>query len=146
MGRATPIVVLMVACCGATPVMTQDARPPQSGPGNTTHGIIRKAQPKTAEPVKVAPAASTEAVAAAIAAAVRSAEETKKPTPAVRPRVARPSAAPAVAQRRYTVSWPSQRFEVHWETADEGAGRVSLSWSTPGSSNAYGQGGRALEP
>jgi hypothetical protein len=86
---------------------------------------------KAAEHAKPTPAASTEAVAAAIANAVRSLEEKEKKKPeAAHPhsQPARPvrSAAPRpVPQRRYSVTWPSQRFEVQWEAPGD---RVMLSW------------------
>lgn len=140
--RGSPLIVgILALCCNATHATAQGARSPQSDPPGTTHGIIRKAQPKTAEPVKVAPAASTEAVAAAIAAAVRSAEEAKKPAPVSRPRAVRPPAAP-VPQRRYVVSWSSQRLEVRWDTPDE---RISLSWGATGS-ESYAQDDSPVEP
>ena len=132
--RHSPWMAVLVSLfCYATHVTAQEARTPPPDSGKPTHGIIRKAQPKTAEPMKVTPAASTEAVAAAIAAAVRSVEATKKPAPPPRPRPVRPEAA-EVPRRRYTVNWPSQRIEVSWETADE---RIVLSWSTPASADAY---------
>jgi hypothetical protein len=129
--------------------------PQAADPGRPTHGIIRKPQPKPpAEPAKAAtttepgkpdaakaeagkasehakpaPAASTETVAAAIANAVRSMEEKDKKKPdSVDPlplRPARPAAPRAVAQRRYSVKWPSQRFEVQWDAPID---RVMLSW------------------
>jgi hypothetical protein len=142
MWRAFLIVAIASLCCDATQVTAQEARTPPPDSGKPTHGIIRKAQPKSPDPVKVTPAASTEAVAAAIAAAVRSVEATKKPTPAPHPRAVRPQAS-AVAQRRYTVNWPSQRIEVSWETADE---RIGLSWTTPGLADAYARDDRRLEP
>ena len=120
--------VLIALACGVTTTVAQETRPAQAEADKPTHGIIRKARPKTAdvkaaEPVKQPPVASTEAAAAAIAAAVRSIEETKAPAPP-RPRPARPAELRA-PQRRYEVRWPSQRLEVQWATPDE---RVSLSW------------------
>lgn len=109
-------------------------------PATTTEPA--KTEPGKAEPAKTeagkapahakpAPAAaSTEAVAAAIANAVRSLEEKEKKTPEAahaqpaRTRVAAPRAA---AQRRYSVKWPSQRFEVQWAAPVD---RVLLSWET----------------
>ena len=129
--------------------------PQAADPARPTHGIIRKPQPRppaepakpatTSEPgkpeaatteagkasehAKPAPAGSTEAVAAAIANAVRSLEEKDKKKPdTVHPLPtppARPAAPRAAAQRRYSVKWPSQRFEVQW---DAPADRVMLSW------------------
>lgn len=107
---------------------------------NTEHGKAEpaKADAKKAEPGKPeagkAPvhakpaAASTEAVATAIANAVRSLEEKEKkkaePAHAQPVRSARP--VRAVPQRRYSVKWPSQRFEVQWAAPSED--RVTLSW------------------
>ena len=155
MRRRSLIVLVALLCAGSMRAAAQEAHPPQpADPGRPTHGIIRKPQPKppaesakkaTTEPGKPdapkaeaekasgherpAPAASTEAVAAAIANAVRSLEEKDKkkadsahPLP---PRPARPAAPRAVAQRRYSVTWPSQRFEVQWDAPVD---RVLLSW------------------
>jgi outer membrane biosynthesis protein TonB len=153
MRRRSLIVLVALLCAGSMRAAAQEAHPPQpADPGRPTHGIIRKPQPKPpAESAKAAttepgkpdapkaeaekasgherPAASTEAVAAAIANAVRSLEEKDKkkadsahPLP---PRPARPAAPRAVAQRRYSVTWPSQRFEVQWDAPVD---RVVLSW------------------
>jgi hypothetical protein len=106
-------------------VHAQESRPGAATESDKpTHGIIRKARPKNAEPVKQSPpVATTDAAAAAIAAAVRTVEETKKPA-AASPRPAR-RVEPRAPVRRYEIRWPSQRFEVEWATHDE---RVSLSW------------------
>ncbi len=138
---ARGIAAIALLCC-TTDVAAQEAPTPPSDATRPTHGIIRKAQPKVAEPVKIAPAASTEAVAAAIAAAVRSVEATKKSTTPPRPRPVRSPAA-QVPQRRYTVNWPSQRIEVNWEAADE---RIGLSWGTAGLTGTYTRDDGRLEP
>jgi hypothetical protein len=142
MPRQSLIVLIVVLCGGSIGAVAQEAHPPQTtDQGRPTHGIIRKPQPKppadpakpaSTEPAKtepVKPAASTEAVATAIANAVRSIEEKERkkieaaqpqPTRSVRP------AAPRVAPpRRYSVKWPTQRFEVQWAGSDD---RVQLSW------------------
>ena len=123
--RSRLLVLLISAICGATvAVHAQESRPAPAESDKPTHGIIRKARPKSTEPAKQStPAATTEAAAAAIAAAVRTAEDTKKPV-AASPRPARP-VEPRAPLRRYEIRWPSQRFEVEWATRDE---RVSLSW------------------
>jgi len=149
MWRRSLFLLIAVFYGGSMRVAAQEAHPPQATEqARPTHGIIRKPQPKLAEPpkapttetakpaepvktepVKAAPAASTEAVAAAIANAVRSLEEKEKkkpesahPQPA---RTVRPAARP-VPQRRYSVSWPSQRFAVQWSAPEED--RITLSW------------------
>ena len=122
--RRTLAAALIAVVCSITTLVAQNAPAAQTDEPKPTHGIIRKARPKTAEPVKQPPVATTDAAAAAIAAAVRSAEETKKAAPPQRPRAARPTETRA-ARRRYLVKWPSQRLEVKWDTPDE---RVTLSW------------------
>ena len=126
MRRSLLAVLVAVVCSVATPV-AQDAHRAQTDETKPTHGIIRKARPKAAEPVKQPPVATTDAAAAAIAAAVRSAEETTKVASPQRPRVARPP-EPRAPLRRYEVNWPSQRLEVKWDSPEE---RVTLSWQTP---------------
>ena len=86
---------------------------------------------KATEHAKSTPAASTEAVAAAIANAVRTLEEKEKkkaePVHAQPARSVRPVPR-AVPQRRYSVNWPTQRFEVQWAAPED---RVTLEWDTP---------------
>lgn len=140
-------MVLVVVLCGSWQAAAQEAHPSQaSDQSRPTHGIIRKPQPrppadqakpatatepgKPAEPAKAThPPSSTEDVAAAIANAVRSLEEKEKKTePAAHPepvRSTRRTAPRTVPQRRYSVTWPSQRFEVHWAAPDD---RIVLSW------------------
>jgi len=118
------------------PAPQHDAAPadkvePETRSTPAVHGIIRSAQPKRTDPVKVAPGASTEAVAAAIAAAMRSVEDANKtatPVPAQRRSVR--SGNRVVPPRRYTVPWPSQRIIVRWESPEE---RVDLTWCETGS-------------
>ena len=166
------IVLVVLLCSGSTRAAAQEAHPPQPATnlGRPTHGIIRKPQPKppaeaakpatTTEPGKpeatkaeagkspehAKPAASTEAVAAAIANAVRSLEEKdkKKPEPA-HPQPARPvRAVPrAVAERTYSVKWPSQRFEVQWAAPED---RVMLSWGAQETTADYSRDDLRLEP
>ncbi len=123
----TSLAVMIALVCSVTTIFAQATHPAQTDPEKPTHGIIRKARPRTADAktpeAAKPPVATTETVAAAIAAAVRSVEETKKPA-SPRPRPARPAEARALP-RRYEVRWPSQRVEVHWDTPDE---RVRLSW------------------
>lgn len=149
------LIVLIVVLGGASlRAAAQEAHPPQppqtppaTDQNRPTHGIIRKPQPKPpadpakpattteprkpAEPVKAThPPSSTEDVAAAIANAVRSLEEKEKnkgeatahPEPVRSTRRAAPRAVP---QRRYSVTWPSQRVEVQWAAP---ADRILLSW------------------
>jgi hypothetical protein len=166
------IVVVALLCSGAIRAAAQEAHPPQAtDPGRPTHGIIRKPQPRPpADPAKPATAteagnheatkaesgkapephvkaASTEAVAAAIANAVRSLEEKEKRKPEaahVQPaRVARPAAPRAVPQRRYSVKWPTQRFEVEWAAPVD---RVVLSWGALETTAEYSRDDRQLEP
>jgi len=136
-------------------VDAQDHAPAAKAPETArAHGIVRKAPVKTAgagssgvittappagaarspeaDAITVAPAASTEAVAAAIAAAVKAVEEKKaaegkKASDASRRAIDRPRVR-AVPRRRYTVQWPSQRLEVRWTDVDD---RVRLSWNEP---------------
>jgi hypothetical protein len=149
------IILVVMLCGGSLRAVAQEAHPPQAtDAARPTHGIIRKPQPKppaearpatSTEPPKTEvgktdagqspapahakPASSTEAVAAAIANAVRSLEEKekKKPEPvqAQPPRATRHAVPRAVSQRRYSVEWPSQRFEVHWAAPGD---RVEISW------------------
>lgn len=140
MARRLLLVTVALLMWGTMQAHAQETHPAQPNQGSTTHGIIRKAQPKAAQPAKPAAPASPEAVAAAIATAVRSVEEAKKPMP--RPRAVRPVTPPA-AHRRYTVRWPSQRVEVRWETPEE---RITLSWSAPDSPTGYARDDRRLEP
>jgi hypothetical protein len=157
MGSRFVFVLAVVLCCRAIETSAQQSTGPREAKAaeeTVAHGIVRKPRPKPVEPAKagqparaVGPATptpvSTEAVAAAIAKAVRSAEEAKKPVPAaaVAPRVV-PQPAPRAPQRRYTVRWPIERFEVQWETPDE---RVRLSWNA-GSSSTSARDGQGLEP
>ena len=64
------------------------------------------------ESAGVTPAASPERVASALAEAIREADAKRTQSPP-RPRTAR-SSAPHVPPRRYTLRWPSERFEVEW--------------------------------
>jgi hypothetical protein len=155
------VVVVALLCGGPIQAAAQEAHPAQAADqGRPTHGIIRKPQPKPAEaakptttqtgkpePVKATQSASTEAVAAAIANAVRSLEEQdhKRPesVPAQPARAARPAAPRAVAPRRYSVTWPSQRFEVRWAAPDD---RVMLSWGATETSSEQTRDNQRLEP
>ena len=151
------IVVVALLSGGSTRAAAQETpTPPAADPGRPTHGIIRKPQPKPSEPAKSpapetgkpaesakkTPTASTEEVAAAIANAVRALEEkgNKKPepAPASAAHAGRSQAAPAVAKRRYSVNWPSQRFEVQWAAPDD---RITLSWDAapPETGDTYGR-------
>jgi carbonic anhydrase len=150
MSRRALMVLVVVLCGGPMRATAQEAHapPPQAtDPSRPTHGIIRKPQPKPpadpakpatttepgkpAEPVKAThPPSSTEDVAAAIANAVRSLEEKekKKAEPAAHPepvRSTRRAGPRAVPQRRWSVTWPSQRVEVQWAAPDD---RILLSW------------------
>jgi hypothetical protein len=124
-------LVIAAFCCVPAYPVAQEAPQPPADQSRPAHGIIRKPQPKPAQPATqteqpVKPVASTEAVAAAIASAVRSVEEAKKPSPAP----ARPAhaAVPRAVARRYSVQWPDSRVQLHWEgAADE---RVTLAWSS----------------
>jgi len=132
--------VLLTVCAlltiGVAPLAAQEHGAAKAPAKATTqapakHGIIRKGdprptgapQPRPAEPVKVAPAASTEAVAAAIAAAVKSVEEKQAAT---HRRVSQSARAKTAPKRRYAVQWPSTRLQVKWSSPDE---RVTLSWN-----------------
>lgn len=147
--------------------------PQATDPGRPTHGIIRKPQPRPpAEPARPATvtespkgettkagvgkapehaqpasAGSTEAVAAAIANAVRSLEEKEKKKPEAmhsQPvRAARPAAPRTVPQRRYSVKWPSQRFEVQWAVPVD---RVTLSWGALETTADYSRDDQRPEP
>jgi hypothetical protein len=155
MRRLLIVLVVMLCCASMRAVAQEAHPPQATDATRPTHGIIRKPQPKppaeaakpatsseTAKtevgktdagkspaPAHAKPASSTEAVAAAIANAVRSLEEKEKKKPesvrAQPPRATRHAAPPAVAQRRYSVKWPSQRFEVHWAAPVD---RVEISW------------------
>lgn len=157
MGR--PLLLALVATLASSGTLSaQETHPAPADPAKPTHGIVRKAPPKSAEPtkpaaevphaakpaaepVKLAPTTSTEAVAAAIAAAVRSVEEKKKPE-APRPRAVR-SEAPRAPQRRYVVRWASPRVQVRWDTPDD---RITLSWSAGDSLAGYARDDRGLVP
>lgn len=129
--RSRALLVIAALCCVPAYVMAQEA--PQADQSKPTHGIIRKPPPKSAQPAKqteqqqpIKPVASTETVAAAIAAAVRSVEEAKKPSPAP----VKPAQTPVrrAVPRHYSVQWPDNRVQLHWEgAADE---RVTLAWSS----------------
>ncbi|HVQ13682.1 MAG TPA: hypothetical protein VMS40_08830 [Vicinamibacterales bacterium] len=163
------IVLVALFCAGSIRAAAQEPHPPQATEqGRPTHGIIRKPQPKppaepakpatTTEPgttgagkptehAKPAPAASTEAVAAAIANAVRSLEEKEKkkadpahPQPA---RTIRATASRTAPRRRYSVVWPSQRFEVQWAAPED---RVTLSWSAQENTAEYSRDDLRLQP
>lgn len=155
MRRFLMVLVVMSCCGSMRAVAQEAHRPQATDAARPTHGIIRKPQPKptaeaakpapSAEPAKTevgktdagkspapahaAPAASTEAVAAAIANAVRSLEEKERkkpePVPAQPARAGRPAVPRAVAQRRYSVTWPNQRFEVQWAAPVD---RIEISW------------------
>jgi len=77
---------------------------------------------------------------------VRSLEEKdkKKPEP-THPLPARPVRAMprAVAERKYSVKWPSQRFEVQWTAPDD---RVMLSWGAQETTAEYSRDDLRLEP
>ena len=155
MRRFLIVLVVMLCCGSMRAVAQEAHPPRATDAARPTHGIIRKPQPKppaesakpatSTEPAKTEvgkteagkspapthakPAASTEAVATAIANAVRSLEENekKKPEPvhSQPARATRPAVPRAVAQRRYSVRWPSQRFEVQWAAPVD---RVEISW------------------
>jgi hypothetical protein len=157
MRRALIVVVVFLWGGSIRAAAQEAHAPQPTDQSRPTHGIIRKPQPKApvenprpATPteavtteagktqggkpsahMKPTPTASTEAVATAIANAVRSLEEKEKKKPEVLPaqpaRASRPVAARAVPQRRYSVTWPIQRFEVQWAAP---ADRVELSWAT----------------
>ena len=153
MWRSFLLALIATLACGASRAAAQETHPVKDDPSRPTHGIVRRAPAKpadtakptaegtktvpedtkppsegtkaSAQPTKLAPPASTEAVAAAIANAMRSADEKKKE--AVRPRPVRPEPQRVSApQRRYAVRWPSPRLQVHWGTPED---RISLSWS-----------------
>ena len=66
--RRTLAAALIAVVCSITTLVAQNAPAAQTDEPKPTHGIIRKARPKTAEPVKQPPVATTDAAAAAIAA------------------------------------------------------------------------------
>ena len=69
--RRDLLAVLIAVVCSVVTLVAQDAHPAQADETKPTHGIIRKARPKAAEPVKQPPVATTDAAAAALAAEVR---------------------------------------------------------------------------
>lgn len=124
---------------------TKPATAPEPGKSEAGKAEAGKAT-EHAKPAPT-PGASTEAVAAAIANAVRSLEEKEKkkaepahPQPA---RSTRTAAARTVPRRRYSVIWPSQRFEVQWATPDD---RVKLSWGASEAAAEYSREDLRLEP